>query len=83
MLPLQGLSDEHWLLVADNEVAPGARAKEALGGIYMEATVRFVMSVTAGELKVRFLTVLLYTGAAVVADVLSATGDCRLWADGE
>ena len=61
--------------MAGDEVAPGARAKEASGGMYMEATVRFVTSATAGELKVGFLTVSLYTGTAVVADVLSATGD--------
>jgi len=64
--------------VADDEVVPGARAKEASGGMYIEATVRFVTSTTAGELKVGFLTVSLYTGAVVVADVLSATGDRRL-----
>lgn len=43
--------------------------------MYIEATIRFIKSTTAGELRVRFLTVLLYTRAVVVVDVLGVTGD--------
>jgi hypothetical protein len=46
--------------------------------MYIEATIRFVTSITVGELKVRFLTVLLYTRVVVVVDVLSVTSDYRL-----
>lgn len=56
MSPSQGLSDEHGLLEADDEVAPSVRAGEASGGMHTEAIERFVTSVTAGEVRFAFST---------------------------
>jgi hypothetical protein len=71
MSPLQGLSNEHLLLI-DNRVALSARVEEVIAfkGVYIEVDLYFVTLMTIEEIELKILIKAVYIKVAVVLVVV-------------